>query len=45
LLDLMTINYDICNFNRVVVSSTYLESGDFTCILNISPPAGILDYV
>jgi hypothetical protein len=25
MLDLMTINYDICNFTRVVVSSTYLK--------------------
>jgi hypothetical protein len=35
-LDLTTINHDICNFIRVVVTSTYLYFGDFACILNKS---------
>jgi len=26
------------------IASTYLESINFACILNISPSAGILDY-
>ena len=27
---------DICIFTKVVVTSTYLYFGDFTCILNVS---------
>ena len=28
-------DYDICIYTRVGVPSTYLESGDFACILNV----------
>ena len=35
-LDMKPVNYDICSFVRVGIPSTYLESGDFSCILNIS---------
>jgi hypothetical protein len=34
LVCLATINHDICNFSGVGITPTYLESGDFACILN-----------
>ena len=37
LLDLMTKNYDICNFIRVGITSTYLYFNDFACSLDVSP--------
>ena len=33
-------DYDICIFAGVGVPSTYLESGDFACILNVSEFGG-----
>ena len=36
LLDLTPPSHDICILERVRISSTYLESGDFKCILNLS---------
>jgi len=38
---LTTANNDICIFSEIGISSTYLESGDFACILNISVAAVI----
>ena len=34
-LDFTVPNYDICNFVRVGIPSTYLYFGNFTCILNL----------
>jgi hypothetical protein len=35
-LDLNPVNYDICSFVRVVVTSTYMYFNDFAYSLNIS---------